>query len=109
MQRSALCRSRRVLSNPYLLAKSRFDTAENERAAARRMCPWQKKKHADRDLSAEVEIDPGSPKFGTERLPTGCGKLYRARSRLYRNEFLQVNMPLKALAEICTMHSFALL
>ena len=29
--------------------------------------------------------------------------------RLYRNESLQVNMRLKALAEIYTMHSFALL
>ena len=37
----------------------------------------------------------------------GCGKLYRAHSRLYRNEVLQVNMRLKALAEIYTMHSFA--
>ena len=35
------------------------------------------------------------------------GKLYRARSRLYRNQILQVNMPVKALAEIYTMHSFA--
>ena len=39
----------------------------------------------------------------------GCGKLYRARSRLYRNEILQENMRLKALAEIYRMHSFALL
>ena len=30
MQRSALCRSRRELSNEYLLAKIGFDTAENE-------------------------------------------------------------------------------
>ena len=37
----------------------------------------------------------------------GSGKLYRARSRLYRNQILQVNMRLKALAEIYTMHSFA--
>ena len=36
-------------------------------------------------------------------------QLYRARSRLYRNEILQGNMRLKALAEIYTMHSFALL
>ena len=35
----------------------------------------------------------------------GCGKLYRARSRLYRNEILQENIRLKALAEIYTMHS----
>ena len=32
---------------------------------------------------------------------------WRARSRLYRNEILQENMRLKALAEIYTMHSFA--
>ena len=30
MQRSVLCRSRRELSNAYLIAKFRFDTAENE-------------------------------------------------------------------------------
>ena len=30
MQRSALCRSRRELSNAYFLAKLGFDTAENE-------------------------------------------------------------------------------
>ena len=35
------------------------------------------------------------------------GKLYRARSRLYRSQILQLNMRLKALAEIYTMHSFA--
>ena len=32
MQRSALCRSRRELSNEYLLAKFGFDAAENELA-----------------------------------------------------------------------------
>ena len=35
------------------------------------------------------------------------GKLDRTRSRLYRNQFLQENMRLKALAEIYTKHSFA--
>ena len=39
----------------------------------------------------------------------GSGKLHRARSRLYRGQNLQENMRLKALAEIYTMHSFALL
>ena len=38
---------------------------------------------------------------------TAFGKLYKARSRLYRNEILQENMRLKALAEIYKMHSFA--
>ena len=32
---------------------------------------------------------------------------WRARSRLYRSQILQVNIRLKALAEIYTMHSFA--
>ena len=50
-----------------------------------------------------------STREGTPRLVTGCDKLYRARSRLYRNEILQVDMRLKALAEIYTMRSFALL
>ena len=36
-----------------------------------------------------------------------AGKLYKARSRLYRSQTLQVNLRLKALAEIYTMHSFA--
>ena len=37
------------------------------------------------------------------------GKLDMARSRLYRGQVLQENMRLKALAEIYTMYSFALL
>ena len=41
------------------------------------------------------------------RLHRRSGKLYRARSRLYRGQILQVNMRLKALAEIYAMHSFA--
>ena len=36
VQRSALCRSRRELSNAYLLAKFGFDTAENEPC---KVCP----------------------------------------------------------------------
>ena len=40
----------------------------------------------------------------------GCrARRFRARSRLYRHEILQENVRLKALAEIYTMHSFALL
>ena len=36
-----------------------------------------------------------------------AGKLYKARSRLYRSQILQVNTRWKTLAEIYTMHSFA--
>ena len=39
--------------------------------------------------------------------PQDPGRLDRGRSRLYRDQLLQVNMRLKALAEIYTMHSFA--
>ena len=35
-----------------------------------------------------------------------AGKLYKARSRLYRSQILQVNTRWKALAEIYTMHPF---
>ena len=37
----------------------------------------------------------------------GGGDLQRARSRLDRNQFLRVNMRLKALAEVYTKHSVA--
>ena len=39
----------------------------------------------------------------------GCGKLYKARYRLYRSQTLQENSRLKALAEIYTIHSFTYL
>ena len=44
---------------------------------------------------------------GSGRRAPRPGKLYRARSRLYRSQILEENMRLKALAEIYTMHSFA--
>ena len=44
---------------------------------------------------------------GMRRARAGCGKLYRARSRLYRSQILQANIRWKALAEIYRMHSFA--
>ena len=44
-----------------------------------------------------------------DRRGTEPFELYRARSRLYRNEILQENTRWRALAEIFTMHSFALL
>ena len=41
MQRSALCRSRRELSNEYLLAKFGFDTAENEPVTLKSSGNWE--------------------------------------------------------------------
>ena len=40
MQRSAFCRSRRELSNEYLLANVGFDTAENEPFKVRQLDSW---------------------------------------------------------------------
>ena len=67
----------------------------------------------------QARILPGDTVLeARERLEQGLAKLgklanfanfWQARSRLYRNEILQVNMRSKALAEIYTMHSFALL
>ena len=64
MQRSALCRSRRELSNAYLLAKFGFDTAENEpskvcrirrptNGSARR--PWPGKRGGSSDVNAGLQ------------------------------------------------------
>ena len=44
MQRSALCKSRRELSNAYLLAKFGFDTAENEPSKVCRV-PLTQRRH----------------------------------------------------------------
>ena len=50
----------------------------------------------------------GTPTVGPRPRRRGAAdQLYRARSRLYRSQILQVNMCLKALAEIYKMHSFA--
>ena len=62
-----------------------------------------------------------SARPGTARLPSSfrsrgtlgictrrAGKLYKARSRLYRSQLLQVNTRWKAIAEIFIMHFFAL-
>ena len=62
---------------------------------------------AQRGRPESVDLGGGSGLRLVGRLAAPCGKLYRARSRLYRNEILQVNMRLKALAEIYTIHSFA--
>ena len=113
-----------MLSNAYFLAKFRFDTAENEPAknlqnfanfADSNSVTAREKSRSVQPIgspAARIRARPGragapSPPDPAQRSVTGCGKLHRARSRLYRNEILQVDMRLKALAEIYTMHSFA--
>ena len=55
--------------------------------------------------AANKRFEVSNSKFKFPRARTY--ELYRARSRLYRSQILQVNMRLKALAEIYTMHYFA--
>ena len=127
-----MCRSRRELSNAYLLAKFRFDTAENEPCKVCRIPLIQadgraaegggsqrapRKRSAGamawRSAQSARKISRLHGRVGALRLlrtlgSAGCSAgLYRARSRLYRSQILQENMRLKALAEIYTMHSFA--
>ena len=79
-----MCRSRRELTNEYLLAKFGFDTAENELSRQRQA----------NALSALLS-ERGSI------LRTQMNKLYRARSLLYRRQILQVNVRWKA--HLCSL------
>ena len=55
VQRCAFCRSRRELSNAYLVAKFGFDTAENEPSKVCRIAP------SDRDPRAPgADADPAA-------------------------------------------------
>ena len=60
-----------------------------------------------RHAAGLVQVDLRVSKIG--KISANFAKFWRACSRLYQNEILQENMRLKALAEIYTMHSFALL
>ena len=72
---------------------------EDERAAVVRECLLLVPEVVEGEAPREVRL---------ARLPRErSGELYRARSPLYRSQILQLNMRLKALAEIYTMHSFA--
>ena len=118
MQRSALCRSRRELSNAYLLAKFDFDTAENEPCKVCRI-PWRRahdgsSRRGGRRASARrgsraarrwPSCTTSGPffknafsknafsknAFSKNAFFENFAKFCRARSRLYQNEFLQVN------------------
>ena len=65
-----------------------------------------------RDQLSSWTIQQAEDAYGQVRYVAGragccigrSGKLYKARSRLYRNQILQVIMRLKALVEIYTKH-----
>ena len=122
MRRSALCRSRRELSNAYLLAKIGVDTAENEPLEVWGENSIQYSLHslvagqgwtpyALPRVPLITSISWSKPRWSRYAVAESSTRtqleLYKARSRLYRSQILQVNVRLKALAEIYTMHSFA--
>ena len=60
------------------------------------------KDHEKRGYLFCIELGAGSQPIGSRR----SAKLWRARSRRYRSQMLQVNMRLKALAEIFQTHIY---
>ena len=89
-----------VLKHDYMRARIGADTAERGPTSAKHFGTiWQ--------LGAEATVADLETMTEATVAAWGGGKLYRARSRLYRNQILQVSMRWKALAEIYTMHSFA--
>ena len=61
MQRSALCRSRRELSNAYLLAKFGFDTAENEPFQVCPLSAYRSPRSLDSLLPSFPPVSPVDP------------------------------------------------
>ena len=133
MQRSAFCRSRRELSNAYLLTKFGFDSPVYQPASQPRTSPSKLDSqievranigggHALRG-DAEVHLRNSAARGGVslhglvqrkpeqpvldrqKRVP--CCQFRLDPAIDHRRRFLQVNTRWKALAEIYTMHSFA--
>ena len=107
---SAYARGRRRWWYPSLLLTANSDDAVL--TPIRRVCQAACKTHgsaykisAIAGWAANRRFEISKFKFKFPRSRTF--ELYRARSRLYRSRILKVNMHLKALAEIYTMHSFA--
>ena len=118
------CRSRQERSKEYsvFICKIGVDTAENEPLNVRLIFKlWESLFTSRRPAQAAASPAKAAPKPARRRRVTRLrfaesgrqasesSELDRARPRLYRSQILQVNMRLKALAEIYTMHSFALL
>ena len=130
VQRSALCRSRRELSNAYFIAKFGFGTAENEPCQV-----WPIESPLREGVGRQV---PGTGNVGraagpfegsregrSSRVPAIClflcddsgsrarvidwqickcfTNFWRTRSRLYQNEILQENMRLTAFFKLYKM------
>ena len=115
----------KLQSNAYFLAKFRFDTAENEPAKNLPNfadSPRGRDHHHHRPRGGAAGLRPLLPggggaqerrrhvhlrRAGGRQAISSSGSFFRARSRLYRSQILQVNMRWEALAEIYAMPAFA--
>ena len=82
----------------------------NEEALRQRLSHGRERAHAHRGRVAGLLFkcqDRGKGKGNFEVPNSQFPEFFRARSRLYRSQILQVNTRWKALVEIYTMHSFA--
>ena len=88
--------------------REHFDREEANRRRANRRRSSSTRGSGSRSVRRAVDSTRGGGSPAREGSGVGgFSKLRKVRSRLYRSQFLQVNMRLKALAEIYTMHSFA--
>ena len=130
MQSSALCRSRRELSNAHFLAKIGFDTAENEPSKVCALSeniqkctdtssswPGHREKNTrparlpgrDRDVGCRSARASG---VGRDRRHDGRSAKFRqnvARFRLYRHRSLQVNTRFSAFFKIYQINQLKIL
>ena len=104
VQRSALCRSRRELSNEYLLEKFGFDTAENEPC---KVCPLSAYRSPRFVIMAccvrlIVATSTGPRRSGGDVRERRLAKFRQNVTcfRLYRLRFLQLNMRFAAFFKI---------
>ena len=93
VQRSAFCRSRRELSNAYLLAKIGVDTAENEPCKA---CPLSVYRSPRCSECYEIEKDAnGGVKKRIECQDSNMPNT-RCTTRSFKKGFIQVDCPAEA-------------
>ena len=97
-----------AMQHPMLMGKTKKAPGQEHQATEAKTPEGKRhlsKEEAKASWAANERFEISKFKFKFPRARTY--ELNRARSRLYRSQILQANTRWKALAEICTMHSFA--
>ena len=127
MQRSALCRSRRELSNAYFLAKFGFDAAENEPCEVftidlpashplREFCRIYvaafrktKKRRVPIQCNKQQQLKPSHVKSGASMFPSRSFEhelLWRVRARLFQRNCPESRWKMRSVGAHFTACSF---